>query len=196
VERFTLRLSFNPWDLPAVLRRGTAQLRLGKYSEAVADYALALTFIPPGQEEALAGVQAIELAMDLNRCAWKCATDPASPHERRQALVLAQRAVQLAPDLYELRTTLGVVCYRLGKIREALHQMEPDWIASEEKVIPLRNFFLAMCHQRLGDPAKARNYYDRGVIWLHEAGWLSLAHVKELQDVRREAAQILQINGK
>ena len=48
-------------------------------------------------------------------------------------------------------------------------------------------FFLALCHQRLGDPARAKDHFDRTVRRRQEHKDLSAQHVDELKEFQAEA---------
>ena len=52
-------------------------------------------------------------------------------------------------------------------------------------------YFLAMCHQQLGDPAKAKECYGRGISWCNGRKDLSPQQVQELDGFRAEAEAAL-----
>jgi hypothetical protein len=52
-------------------------------------------------------------------------------------------------------------------------------------------YFLAMSHHRLGDAARARDYFDWAVRWTHTQPNLYTAHVEELAAIRSEAEDLL-----
>jgi len=79
----------------------------------------------------------------LNDLAYAlAATDP------DQALSLAQRATELAPDNANVQDTLGWVYYRKGIYNIALRHLKA---AVAKEASPKREYHLAICHLRSGD---------------------------------------------
>ena len=79
----------------------------------------------------------------LNNLAFSLAvTDP------DQALSLAQRATELAPDNASVQDTLGWVYYRKGIYSMALRSLK-EAVAKETS--PRREYHLAICHLKIGD---------------------------------------------
>jgi len=83
----------------------------------------------------------------------------------KQAVALAKRAVELAPENPTYHNTLGAAHFRAGDWKAAI-------VALEESM-ELRSggdstdwFFLAMAHWQLGEKDKAREWYDRAVQWM------------------------------
>jgi serine/threonine protein kinase/WD40 repeat protein len=188
----SIRLALNPFDAQAALRRGTAYLHLGEHARAVDDYAQALALISPGREESVGGVPASELAGYLNHSAWLCARKPARSNDCSKALVLARKAVELAPRAWMNWNTLGVLHYRLGNYQEARKHLERSLHEGQDETAAFDLFFLAMCHQRLGQGLRARDCYTRAVRWIEaKQGILPARWVEELKDFRTEAAGTL-----
>ena len=52
-------------------------------------------------------------------------------------------------------------------------------------------YFLALCHHRLGDPAAAKDCFDRAVRWHQEKSDLTSRQAEELDAFRAEAAAVL-----
>jgi tetratricopeptide (TPR) repeat protein len=122
-------------------------------------------------------------------------TGPEKLRDPNQALPLAQKAVRIAPENSGYRNTLGVVYYRLGQWDAAVETFERSFQDSRNKAHDL--FFLAMCYEQLGLPAKARQCYDRALRWWQSQGALiSPDEVEELNAVRAEAAALLKIVSK
>jgi eukaryotic-like serine/threonine-protein kinase len=87
----------------------------------------------------------------------------ADPKDRdpEQALAFARKAVELAPKNVAARATLGVAQYSSGRWGEAIESLGP--MTDDERCPAWPFFYLAMAHHRLGDPAEARQWFDRGV---------------------------------
>jgi tetratricopeptide (TPR) repeat protein/serine/threonine protein kinase len=139
--------------LAAYLQRGKSHSRLGHFEQARTDYQTALQHAPAN-------------ALAHNVLAWLLATCPdAKVRDPVQAVALARKAMQLAPKEGAYWNTLGVAHYRAGDWKAA--------IAALGKSVELRQggdavdrFFLAMAHQKLGNPDEARKAYDQALQWL------------------------------
>jgi serine/threonine protein kinase/Flp pilus assembly protein TadD len=127
-----------------------------------------------------------------NDVAWFLATyaDPRFQNPER-AVLLAKKAVALAPQNGSFWGTLGTAYYRARQWQDA--------VAALEKSMHLRSggdsfdwFFLAMAHQQLGDPAKARHWYERAVEWMDK----NKPQDEELRRFRAEATALLGIQEK
>jgi tetratricopeptide (TPR) repeat protein len=190
----SFRLTLQPLDAPAALRRGRAYARLGKAARAVDDFTLALALIPPPVRDSLDGIPASEVAFQLNNWAWGWALKPPPEGDGRKALFAAQKAVELGPTTWTYWNTLGVVQYRLGQYPQARESLERSLQGSEGEAAAFDLFFLAMCHHHLGDAVKARACYDQAVRWVEEnRKTLPPNWAKELQDFHKEAAAQLGI---
>jgi tetratricopeptide (TPR) repeat protein/serine/threonine protein kinase len=127
-----------------------------------------------------------------NNVAWFLAISPdAKIQNPDQAVRLAQKAVTLAPQNGNFWGTLGTAYYRTRQWQDA--------VAALEKAMHLKSgadsfnwFFLAMAHQQLGDPAKARHWYDQAVEWMDQ----NKPQDEELRLFRAEAAALLGIQEK
>ena len=53
-----------------------------------------------------------------------------------------------------------------------------------------------MSHHRLGEAARARDYYDWAVRWVQLQPGLGAGHIEELSDFRAEAEELLGIDRK
>jgi WD40 repeat protein/tetratricopeptide (TPR) repeat protein len=191
----TIRLAANPYDARAALLRGRAYSGQGDKPRAVDEYARALALIGPHKQGFFTDVPAAQVARELNDWAWqwtaKPATDTAAP-EAHKARLLAENAVTLAPEQWLYRNTLGVVCYRLGNYQEACKHLQRSLDGSKGDTAAFDLYFLAMCHQRLGDPARARECYDQAVRWVEaEKADLPQGWIDELKTFRAEAATVL-----
>jgi tetratricopeptide (TPR) repeat protein len=181
-------LAVNPFHLQAYLRRARAHGRLGEAQQAIDDYSLAVMLT------ALDGQHRLDRthAALCNGLAWLYVTGPEKLRDPTKALPLAQKAVRMAPENRNYRNTLGVVYYRLGQWDAAVETLQRSFQNSKSEAHDL--FFLAMCYQRLGEPAKARQCYDRALRWWQSQGALIPEdEVEELNAFRAEAAALLHI---
>lgn len=143
--------------------------------------------------------QAIKLEPDdpktLNNLAWRMIVRT-SENTYFRALQLIQKATQQEPNNPLYLNTLGVAQYRNGQYREALATLEKSLAASKGESDAFDLFFLAMCHQHLGDPAKANDCFDRAVAWFDKQKSLPAEHVEELRAFRQEAEGLLKVQPK
>jgi serine/threonine protein kinase/WD40 repeat protein len=131
--------------------------------------------------------------MGLNNQAWKLATGPAEQRDPVKALKLIQEAVKLQPKAATVLNTLGVVQYRNGLFKEAIVTLEKSLAAGKGQSDAFDLFFLAMCHAKLGDKAKAKDCFHRAVKWVAAQKDLPAQHAQELQTFRAEAEAALRI---
>ncbi len=119
-----------------------------------------------------------------NNYAWFLATCPdESFRDPRRAVQLAEKAVGRAPAKDTFRNTLGAARYRAGDAAGAVAALEES-VKLQKGTDPIDWFLLALSHQRRGDPAKARECYDKGVARLAARKVAS----QELLLLRAEAA--------
>jgi tetratricopeptide (TPR) repeat protein len=192
---------------------GSVLIRLGKLPEAEAAYGEAIRLQPDNAgahcelglvlerqgrdaEAEAAFREAIRLQPDYaeghNCLAWLLATC-ADPKRRnpQEAVALAERAVQVAPQDGNSWNTLGAARYRAEDYSGA--------IAALKKAMALRQggdsldwFFLAMASWQLGDKDQARQWYAKAVSWMEE----HRPKDEELARFRAEAEELLGINKK
>src|SRR5262249_49777398 len=105
-------------------------------------------------------------ALTCNNLAWAYLTAPEALRDVPAALPLAAKAVQLAPKSAEFRNTLGVAYYRAGRYREAVEVLRPNVEKEDDRFLAYDLYFLAMIYHRLGETARARDYYDWAVRWV------------------------------
>jgi hypothetical protein len=127
-----------------------------------------------------------------NDLAWLLLTGPKEHRDPNAALPLAQKAVALAPSNSLLLNTLGVALYRCGQCAEAVPVLQKSLQAGAGRSDGFDLFFLAMCHARLGDPAKALDCYDRALRWVKEhQGKLPAPWIPELSTFQAEAEELI-----
>jgi tetratricopeptide (TPR) repeat protein len=115
---------------------------------------------------------------------------PEKERDPAKALPLAEKAEALSPEQWHYLNTLGVVYYRFGRYEEATATLERSARHSHDHAADL--FFLAMCHARRGDPAKAKDCCGRAVQWVQDRhGKLAKEDVEELNAFRAEAEILL-----
>jgi len=131
-------------------------------------------------------------ALAHNNLAWLLLTGPKELRDPAQALPEARKAVELDADQAFYHNTLGVALYRLGQFAEAVPVLEDSLRAGVGETDAFDLFFLAMCHHRLGDAAKASDCRRRAASWFEShkskltAGWIA-----ELTAFQDEAAVVL-----
>jgi uncharacterized protein HemY len=112
---------------------------------------------------------------------------------------LATKAAATNAGAPHYLTTLGAALYRAGQFEEAARRLEEAARLRGQAAGAREWFFLAMAHQRLGDPEKARENLDRAAAWLDRmtAGAkdnstaLLLQQRLEFQILRREAETLV-----
>ena len=198
---------------PVRYRRAQIWHRLGKFQEALADLDILIRRFPSDpalyelrsqvhdrlghREQAQADMkQAAESpqasAEHYNNLAWRLATGPAALRDSEEALVLARKAVALAPGTAIYLNTLGVAQYRAGQFAEAIATLEKSLAAGKGRSDAFDLFFLAMARHKLGQVDRARADLDRALRWRREhpnpagPGWS-----EELNMFQAEAEELL-----
>jgi serine/threonine protein kinase/WD40 repeat protein len=128
--------------------------------------------------------QAVKLApghaMAHNDLAWLLLTGPKDLRDPKQALPLARKAVELEPTQALYVNTLGVALYYTEHFADAIPVLERSLREHAGQSDAFDLLFLAMCHHRLGDAAKAKDCLERGKQWFQKrkgqlpAGWLKV----------------------
>lgn len=127
----------------------------------------------------------------LNNLAWLYATAPEGVRDPAKALPLIQKSLQIKPGEANDLNTLGVVYYRLGQYSQALGPLDDSLKGGSGGDDANNLFFLAMSYARLGDMAKARDYYSQAVRWVDAHPKISFGWKSELQSFQTEAQATL-----
>jgi tetratricopeptide (TPR) repeat protein len=212
IDDATRYLKKQPANGPLLFRRAQALRRFKRYEEALADYneviqqfprdavaynARAVCYEALGQPDKAAAdrEQALELEPDnpsvLNNQAWRLLTGPVEHRDAARALFLIEKALQKDPESALYVNTFGVAQYRNGRYKEALATLEKSLALGKGEYDAFDLFFMAMCHTKLGDSAKAKDCFDRAVKWAEQKKDLSTDHVDELKQFRKEAEEVM-----
>jgi eukaryotic-like serine/threonine-protein kinase len=117
-------------------------------------------------------------------------TGPKEHRDPKAALPLAQRAVAAVPTANPL--VLGLALYRCGQCAEAVPVLEKSLQVRAGRYDGFDLLVLAMCHARLGDPAKALDCYDRALRWAKEhQAKLPAEWAQDLRTFQAEAEELL-----
>jgi WD40 repeat protein/serine/threonine protein kinase len=135
-----------------------------------------------------------ESATSCNSLAWAYLTAPEPLRDTKAALPLAEKAVRLSPESTTYRNTLGVAYYRAGRYREAVEVFRQNLASQDDLILAYDLYFLAMSHHRLGEAARARDYYDWAFRWTAAQRRLSAERRDELSFFRVEAEELLGID--
>jgi len=197
-----------PDHLHALRTRSQALQQLGRHADAVTDLTALLRFYPQDfnlyrerarcydalRDRAHADAdrkKAIETEPNdpetINARAWRLLTDPGEPRDPVLALELARKVIEMAPDSQLYLNTLGVAQYRNGLYTAAIGTLEKSLKTGKGKFDAFDLFFLAMCHARLGDSAKARDCFDRALKWMEGQKNLGPRDIEDLRAFRAEA---------
>jgi tetratricopeptide (TPR) repeat protein len=141
----------------------------GRYIEARDRYHEVIKEIDSLPADSLSARNKPVLALALNNLAWLQATCPQIElRSPREAVRNARRALAIQPQEGNYWNTLGAAHYRAG-----------DWEAARNALTQsttLRNdspsfdwFFLALVDHKLGNPAEAREWYDKAVAWFQQS---------------------------
>ncbi|MGH7173210.1 MAG: protein kinase domain-containing protein [Gemmataceae bacterium] len=171
---------FHRWaEADALVRQAAQHVRANKHADALAALRQAVKSAPSH-------------AMAHNNLAWLLLTAPKELRDPAQALLEAKKAVELEPKQSLYVNTLGVAVYRTAQFADAIPVLERSLREQKGQTDAFDLFFLAMCHHRLGDAAKARDCRERGKQWFQmHKGRLPAAWVEELTAFQAEADAVL-----
>jgi WD40 repeat protein len=129
-------------------------------------------------------------AAACNALAWVYLVAPPALRDVEAALPLAEKAVRLAPKTVVFRNTLGVAYYRAGRYREAVEVLRPNVENEADSDLAYDLYFLAISHHRLGETARARDYYDWAIRWVSMQRDLNPRQRDEQAAIRAEAEEL------
>jgi WD40 repeat protein len=131
-----------------------------------------------------------------NNLAWLYLTGPEALRDVKAALPLAEKAVQLMPGKVSYANTLGVAYYLTGRYREAVDILRSNLTREEDRYLAFDLYFLAMGYHKLGENARARDFYEWAVRWPRSDKRLTPEQIEELDMLRAEANKLLGIEIK
>jgi tetratricopeptide (TPR) repeat protein len=180
IREFRTAVELDPKFAAAHGALGNALAQQSKFGDALAEYREAIRFQPDN-------------SLNYNDLAWLLATCADSRvRDPEQAVASAKRAVQLAPQVGTYSNTLGIALYRAGQFAEAIPALERSLRDAKGQTDAYDLFFLAMCHHRLGDPAKANECRERAAAWFQKhKGELTAVPTRELTDFQSECDSVL-----
>jgi eukaryotic-like serine/threonine-protein kinase len=141
-----------------------------------------------------------ETAMACNALAWALLTGPERFRNAKDAVPLAERALQLqdsdsAVPRASYRNTLGLAYYRTGRYRDAVEVLRENVTAQADGALAFDLYFLAMSYCQLGDAVRAREYYDLAVRWTMAQKNISAGLAEELKLFLAEAEEVLGVKN-
>ena len=154
-QRLNRVLARDPKNNGALMLMAELDMAAGNRNDAIARYRTVLSSNPTN-------------VMALNNAAYLLAFD--NPDE---ALTLAQRAAEAAPDSPAIQDTLGWVYYRKGIYRSAINYLSA---AVSKEPTPRRQFHLAMSYIRAGDSGTGQKILQTALqkdpkLPVTERGW-------------------------
>jgi WD40 repeat protein/tRNA A-37 threonylcarbamoyl transferase component Bud32 len=188
--------------------RGSARLQLGQLGPARDDLRrawedpratarvgidLALLCRRAGDHEAHRDVVAALLerfgadGASANNVSWACVRFPDAVDDLRRPREMIAAAIKAQPGNASFLNTLGVAQYRSGLYTEAVVSLNKSLAGGQGRRDAIDLYFLAMCHAKLGDAAKARDCFDRAVRWAQAQKDLPPPEGMELGEFRAEA---------
>jgi serine/threonine protein kinase/tetratricopeptide (TPR) repeat protein len=208
IRFYTAALVARPRNAMAAYHLGAALSRRGRLDEAIAAFRRAIALDPDlewsyigviealraqgKRDEAIAEIHAAVAAKPdhaplHHSIAWTLSACPvADPRDRRLAVELGRRAVELAPNDGDGWKSLGAAHYRAKNWNDAIRALEKSMSLRNDGMSSDR-FFLAMACWQLERRDEARRRYDQAVHWMEKYDPKN----HELRRFRAEAAALL-----
>jgi tetratricopeptide (TPR) repeat protein len=165
--------------------RGKFHQESGRYPEAIADFRETLRRSENPKKPELG-------AQCRNFLARLYVTAPAKFRDAREAVVLAERAVEFLPGKWAYQNTLGIAYYRAERYWDATSALQKSLEVGAGQTDAFDLYFLALSEHRLGDPPRARQYFEQAQTWHKSHGSrLSKEEAEELERFRAEAEEVL-----
>jgi Flp pilus assembly protein TadD len=179
IEDFTVVIARNPNDSILYEQRAACYAAIGDETSAMADYRPAEKLKSPSP-------------VALNNRAWLLvAHATAAPADLVQGLDLAQRAAAVEPNNPVFQNTLGVAQYRNNRFDEAIESLTKSLAGPNRDADAFNLYFLAMCHYRLGQLPKAKDFFQRADAARQVPG-LKPEYVAELAEFHAEAKVLVE----
>lgn len=178
IESCRKAIELNPKSAVAQNNIACALEDKGVWEEAIASYRRAIDLAPTE----VVGLR--NFASLLANCPDLQYRDP------DQAMTLAKKCIELAPNDAHVLTLLGTAHYRLGEFKAAQTALDKA-MAMDEGPYSL-GFLLAMTHWQLGQKDLAVNWHQKGVEQM-ESKDSTRRHDALLIALRAEAAALLQL---
>jgi serine/threonine protein kinase/WD40 repeat protein len=134
-------------------------------------------------------------ARACDNLAWAYAVAPEALRNVGEALRLAQKAVAREPGNPLFQNTLGVAYYRARQFSQAKTVLQTNVDTRKDDRCACDLYFLAMTYQKLGEPARAREYFNWADCSEYEHPDPSANHRDELIAIRAEAENVLEIKS-
>jgi eukaryotic-like serine/threonine-protein kinase len=150
--------------------------RMGHWQLAAADYRASLARRPGSSSTA-------------NALAWCLVIQPGRG-DTAEALRWAREAVRMRPDDANIRNTLGVALYRAGDFPGAATMLEANAPRDQESG-GIDWLVVAMCRQRMGRAALARDALEKALRWRAEQVRTTVGQNADFQGFFRETDSLL-----
>jgi len=127
-----------------------------------------------------------------NNLAWALAAGPTALRNAKEAVELAERAVQIQPDNRYYANTLAVAYYRDGQFDKSVPRFEANIQNRADAMVCFDLYFLAMAQHQLDDKEKAEATLRRSIqVHRQRAAEFSREHAIEARGIRAEAVALI-----
>jgi tetratricopeptide (TPR) repeat protein len=134
--------------------------------------------------------------LPLAEKAVRLASGPEALRDLKATMPLREKGMRVVSAIPRYRFTLGVAYYRAGRYREAVEVLRPNLPRRKDRDLAFDLYLLAMSHHRLGETARARDYFDWATRWAKVPRDLDAVEGAELTAFRAEAEELLGSNPK